>query len=85
MDFFETATGKRYDTDYFNPCAALGLLNIRVLGKSLPELAGVFYDNPAETGTLTYAETEVEGYTRLKVISPEGDAVRVVLEKEVTV
>lgn len=77
----ETATGKEFKTDYFNPSATLGRLTIRLKESTMAEVAAVFSD-PAETDRLTHAGRTVEGYTKLIYISPEGDAIRVALRKE---
>ena len=77
----ETATGKEFKTDYFNPSAALGRLTIRLKESTMAEVAAVFSD-PAETVRLTYAGRTVENYTGLIYISPEANAIRVALRKE---
>ena len=77
----ETATGKEFKTDYFNPSSSLGRLTMRILESSMVDVATVFAD-PAETASLTHAGRTVEGYTKLIYISPEGAAIRVALRKE---
>lgn len=77
----ETANGKEFKTDYFNPSSSLGRLTMRILESSMAEVAVVFAD-PAETVKLTHAGRTVEGYTKLIYISPEGDNIRVALRKE---
>lgn len=77
----ETATGKEFKTDYFNPSSSLGRLTMRILESSMAEVAVVFAD-PAETVKLTHAGKTVEGYTKLIYISPEGTNIRVALRKE---
>ena len=77
----ETATGKAFKTDYFNPSSALGRLTIRLKEVTMAEAATVFSD-PAETARLTYAGRTVENFTGLIYISPEADAIRVALRKE---
>ena len=76
-----TATGKTYQTDYFNPCPPVSRLNIRVLGTQIAEIASVFSD-PEETNHITSGEMSADGYTRLIAIMPEGNAIRIVLGKE---
>ena len=77
----ETATGKEFKTDYFNPSSSLGRLTMRILDTSMVEVATVFAD-PAETARLTHGGRTVEGYTKLIYISPEANAIRVALRKE---
>ena len=81
MEKVITATGKRFDCDYFNPFAPAAQVNIRVLGASLVEVASVF-GNPAETMQLWWEQQYLANHTKLIAIVPEGDAVRVVLGKE---
>lgn len=77
----ETATGKEFKTDYFNPSESLGRLTIRLKETTMAEAAVVFSD-PLETVRLTYAGRTVENYTKLIYISPEANAIRVALRKE---
>ena len=81
MEKVITATGKRFDCDYFNPFPPAAQINIRVLGASLVEVASVF-GNPAETVQLWWDQQYIANHTKLIAIVPEGDAVRVVLGKE---
>ena len=85
MDKLKTATGKEFDCDYFNPFPEAGQINIRVLGKPLVYVADVF-SNKEETIQLYYGSKinvhYESGYTKLIVIVPEGNAIRVVLGKE---
>lgn len=77
----ETATGKEFKTNYFNPSSSLGRLTMKILESTMTEVAAVFAD-PMETASLTHGGRTVEGYTKLIYISPEGDAIRVALRKE---
>lgn len=77
----ETATGKEFKTNYFNPSSSLGRLTVRILESTMTDVATVFAD-PAETARLTHAGRTVEGYTKLIYISPESAAIRVALRKE---
>lgn len=77
----ETATGKEFKTDYFNPSASLGRLTMRILESTMADVATVFSD-PAETVRLTHAGRTVENYTKLIYISPEANVIRVALRKE---
>lgn len=77
----ETATGKEFKTNYFNPSSSLGRLTMRILESNMADVAAVFAD-PAETVRMTHAGRTVEGYTKLIYISPEGAAIRVALRKE---
>lgn len=81
MEKVITATGKRFDCDYFNPFPPAAQVNIRVLGVSLVEVASVF-GNPAETVQMWWDQQYIASHTKLIAIVPEGDAVRVVLGKE---
>ena len=81
MEKVITATGKRFDCDYFNPFPPAAQINIRVLGASLMEVASVF-GNPAETVQLWWDQLYLANHTKLIAIIPEGDAVRIVLGKE---
>ena len=81
MDKIKTASGKTFETDYFNPCPPVGQVNLRVLGASVATVAAVF-SNPAETVQLWCGSQYAANYTRLVAIVPESDAIRVVLGKE---
>lgn len=81
MDQLKTATGKVFDCDYFNPYPRANRLYIRVLQSNLVTVAQVF-GNPAETIQLWCGEQYIANYTVLMSISPEGNAIRVVLGKE---
>lgn len=81
MEKVITATGKRFDCDYFNPFPPAAQVNLRVFGVSLVEVASVF-GNPAETVQLWWDQQYIANHTKLIAIVPEGDAVRVVLGKE---
>lgn len=81
MDTIKTATGKTFETDYFNPCPPVGQVNLRVLGASVAQVATVF-SNPSETAQLWCGSQYAANYTRLVAIVPESGAIRVVLGKE---
>lgn len=81
MEKLTTATGKKFDCDYFNPCPPVGQTNLRVLNTDLATIAIVF-SNPNETKQLWHENMYAAQYTKLVAIVPEGDAVRVVLGKE---
>ena len=81
MDKLTTATGKKFDCDYFNPFPPVGQVNLRVLGVSLVETATVF-SNPAETVQLWWEKQYLAQHTKVVAIVPEGDAIRIVLGKE---
>lgn len=81
MEKVITATGKKYNCDYFNPFPPAGQVNIRVLGISLVEAATVFSD-PAETVQLWWCNQYLTHHTKVVAIVPEGDAIRIVLGKE---
>lgn len=81
MDTIKTATGKTFETDYFNPCPPVGQVNLRILGVRVATVAEVF-SNPAETVQLYCGNQYIAHFTKLIAIVPEGSAVRVVLGKE---
>lgn len=81
MEKLRTATGKEFECDYFNPCIPVKQTNLRVNGVSIVDVAEIF-SNSAETANLACESASVSGYTKLKAIIPEGDAIRVVLEQE---
>lgn len=81
MEKVKTATGKEFDCDYFNPFPPANQVNLRVLGASLSSVAAVFSDRE-ETRRLQCGSQILVRHTNLKAIVPEGDAIRVVLEKE---
>jgi hypothetical protein len=81
METLKTATGKTFETDYFNPCPPVQRCTIRLLKTNLAEVATVF-GNPAETIQMWCGEGYATQYTRLIAIMPDDDAVRVVLGKE---
>lgn len=81
MSKLETATGKTFDVDYFNPFAPAAQVNIRVLNSNLVEVATIF-GNPAETVQLFYGKEYLAQHTKVVAIVPEGNAIRVVLGKE---
>lgn len=81
MDKLTTATGKKFDCDYFNPFAPAAQVNIRIVNSNLVEVSSVF-GNPAETVQLFYGKEYLAHHTKVIAIVPEGDAIRVVLGKE---
>lgn len=81
MEKLKTATGKEFYCDYFNPAPSVGQTNARVLNTSIAEVAQIFSD-PKETVQLWCEGMYAAQYTRLVAIVPEGNAIRVVLEKE---
>ncbi len=81
MEKLNTATGKTFDCDYFNPFHPAGQINLRVLNTPLATVATVF-SNPQETVQMWCGEQYAAQYTKLIAIVPEGDAIRVVLGRE---
>lgn len=81
METLKTAMGKEFPCDYFNPCAPVSRLNLRVLDTPLSTIATVFSSRD-ETIQLWCGDVYASQYTRLIAIMPEDDAVRVVLGKE---
>lgn len=81
MEKITTATGKEFESDYFNPCQPTGQCNLRVLNEQISTVAAVF-SNPSETAQLWCGSQYAANYTRLVAIVPESGAIRVVLGKE---
>ena len=81
MEKVKTATGKEFDCTYFNPFPPSGQVNISIINSSFATLASVF-SNPAETVQLWYGKKYLAHHTKLIAIVNDGDAIRVVLEKE---
>lgn len=81
VEKLKTATGKKFDCDYFNPFPPLNQVFFRVLGLSLVEAVTVF-SNPAETAALTWNNQYVAYHTKIVNITPEGDAIRLTLGRE---
>lgn len=69
------------ECDYFNPSEQTKQLNIRIFGETLVHVASVF-SNPQETAALQCDGVYAANFTKLVAIVPEGNAIRVVLEKE---
>lgn len=80
METVKTATGKEFSCDYFVASFAYNQVNIRILDASLARVAMIFSD-PKETCFLQYGSEKVSNHTKVKAIIPEGDAIRVVLER----
>lgn len=81
MDQLRTATGKVFDCTYFNPFPPMGQVNISIVNASFSTLAAVF-SNPAETVQMWCGNQYLSYHTKLIAIVNDGDAIRVVLEKE---
>ena len=81
MSTLQTASGIKMECDYFNPLEQTRQLNVRVLNKSLVFIAGIYSDK-SETVKLFCDGLYAANFTRLVAIVPEGDAIRIVLEKE---
>lgn len=81
MGKMKTSGAVEMECDYFNPSEQTGQLNIRVFGETLVRVAAVF-SNPQETIALQCDGIYAANFTKLVAIIPEGDAIRVVLEKE---
>lgn len=80
MDKLKTAKGKTYDCDYFNQANPIGQLNIRVLNASIIDVAMTFSD-PSETALLMFGGNCVSNYVNVAAIVPEGNAIRIVLNR----
>lgn len=81
MSEVETATGKRFKSDYLVTIPSPKLLFVRILDSDEETVREVF-GNPEETASLKYGETVYEGYTHLNTVFSEGDALKVVLNHE---
>ena len=81
MEKLVTATGKDLDCDYFNPFSPVRQVNIRIRNAPITKVAEMF-SNPAETVSLTVDGQKLNNHTKLVAIVPEGNAIRVVLERE---
>lgn len=81
MEKLTTATGKKFDCDFFANNPASGIAHIRITGADLLTVAKVFGD-PKETVQLWYEGMYLSQYTKLAALVPEGNVIRVNLEKE---
>lgn len=81
MEEVITATGKRFNCDYFNSVIPANQVNIRVIGLSLIEAVTIF-GNPDETVQLRCGRQYLAHHTKVIAIVPESDAIRIVLGKE---
>ena len=81
MGIITTATGKKVKTDMVAPLPYPHYLYIRVLEMDKETVESVFSDQ-AETNVLTYEGMVFEGYTTVGYVHPEGNALKVRLEKE---
>ncbi len=81
MDKIVTKTGKEFDCGYLSVLPSPKWAYIRIYNTDIGTVATVFSD-PLETGTLTFGEITLTGYTHLKNLMPESDCFRVTLEKE---
>lgn len=81
MEKIYTATGKEFDTDYFNPSELTKQADIRIIGASVVTVASVFSDR-SETMQLWCGNAYASGFTSLLAIRVEGNAIRVVLGKD---
>lgn len=80
MDYVQTASARRFDSDYFVVLENQALLFVRILNEKEDTIRSVF-ENPEETSCLTSKTRVAFGYIYLKSITQEGDAFKVVLSK----
>jgi len=80
MDYVQTASARRFDSDYFVILETQALLFIRLLNSTEDAIRAVF-ENPKETSCITCKNRVAFGYIYLKSILKEGDAFKVVLSK----
>lgn len=81
MEKLTTATGKKFDCDFFTNNSTRGTAHIRITGADLMTVAKVFSD-PKETVQLWWEGMYLSQYTKLMAIIPEGNVIRVNLGKE---
>lgn len=82
MNNIVTATGKEFRSDYIVTIPKPKMLYARILEAGEETVRAVFGD-PAETETLVCGDREFIGYTVLKGILDEGDALKVVMENAI--
>ena len=80
MEIIKTTT-RSFLSDYAIVDANIGLAYIRILNTSADDLRSVFGD-VNETATIQIGNRVLTGYTKLVVVLPETDAIKVVMEKE---
>lgn len=78
MEKIKTATGREFDCEFLSVITEPPRAYIRIANESLVKVVSVFSD-PAETAVMQYADQQITQYTKLVAITPEMDAVRVVL------
>lgn len=81
METIKTATGKIFSCDYLSITRNPDQIYIRIVGRSLPEVAAIFGD-PTETVQLWHEDQYLAQYTRLVFLSIEDGAIKVCLAKE---
>lgn len=83
MERMKTASGKEFDCDYVSTMPSPARAYIRVRGVPIGTVATVFSD-PEETRQLQFGAETIEGHTNLIALVPEGNAIRIVLGKEIS-
>lgn len=81
MEKLRTATGKTFDCDYFVVFEPLNQLSIYIHNAPFMTVASVF-SNPNETVQLWFGKEYAAQYTKLSMISVEGNMILVKLKKE---
>ena len=76
----KTATGKVFETDMVATIPEPAFAYIRILGSDKETIQKVF-GSQAETAVLKYGNILINGFTKLGYIIPEGNALKVRLEK----
>ena len=74
-----TATGKEFLSDYLVTMPSPKMLYVRIL-ESDPQTVRDVFSDPNETSVLTYGGNEYTGYTMLRSVFDEGDALKVGLD-----
>ncbi len=81
MDKLKTAIGKEFECDYFVTIPYPQQTYFRIKNTPIDTVAKVFSDS-RETNEIVCGDYTIKNYTKLIVIIPEGDAIKVCLAKE---
>jgi hypothetical protein len=76
MSDLTTATGKTFQSDYLVTHMPSHSIYLRIIGESKNDVVDVF-DDPNETASITYNGETFIGFTTLKEVFDEGDAIKV--------
>lgn len=81
MEKLITAKGQEFYVDDVIVSPASSIAYIRVVNAKMSDIATVFSDK-SHTICMTWNELIWYGYTKLVAIIPEGNAIKIALEKE---